>query len=565
MIATSRVLLLGLSLLSACAAAGAAPDVARQKGADILQPNSGATGAYLQGRFAATEQNQTVAARAFGQALTADPTNPELLRSAFLANLLSGRPEAVTLARKLPEVAEAQFLLGDTDALAGRWQQAEQRFSALPRQGLTQLLGPLLVAWTQQGGGRTEAALTGLRPYADGTRFRGVYALHMALIADQAGRGAEAERYYRVVRTDLGTSNIRIAAILASWEQRQGRSAAARETLAPLSDGQDELSLVVPALLAHAASRPVPTAVDGMAEAYLAVAAALRQQDAADPAQLLLRLALDLRPDFTAAALLMAGIQESSHHPDAALAALSGIGAGDPMFGLVRLSRARLLEQEGRSDQAMVELAALAKAYPDSPVPDIQQGDILRSKNRYKEAIAAYDRAVARLAGPRRDAWPVYYARGVAHERARQWPEAEADLQHALQLSPDQPFVLNYLGYTWADRGTRLAEARKMIERASAQRPDDGAILDSLGWVMLRQGETSGALGFLERAVNLEPEDAAINAHLGDAYWEVGRKLEATFQWRRALTLKPDPDDRARIEKRLHEVAELPVPAARAN
>ena len=565
MIAASRVLLLGLSLLSACAAAGVVSNATPRNQIDNQRPVSGATGAYLQGRFAAAEQNQPIAARAFEQALAADPTNTELLRSAFLASLLSGRPEAVSLARKLPEVAEAQFLLGDTDAHAGRWQQAEQRFSALPRQGLTQLLGPLLVAWTQQGGGRTEAALTGLRPYADGSRFRGVFALHMALIADQAGRSAEAERYYRVVRSDLGTSNIRIAAILASWEQRQGRSAAARETLAPLAEGQDELSLVLPSLLAHAATRPVPTALDGMAEAYLAVAAALRQQDAAEPAQLLLRLALDLRPDFTAAALLTAGIQESGHHPEAALAVLSNIAEGDPMYGLVRLSRARLLDQQGRTGEAMAELAALAKVYPDSPVPDIQLGDILRAKNRYKEAIAAYDRAVARLAGPRRDAWPVYYARGVAHERARQWPEAEADLQHALQLSPDQPFVLNYLGYTWADRGTRLAEARKMIERASAQRPDDGAILDSLGWVMLRQGETSAALGLLERAVNLEPEDAAINAHLGDAYWEVGRKLEATFQWRRALTLKPEPEDRARIEKRLHEIAELPLPAARAN
>lgn len=564
MIAVSRVLLLGLSLLSACAAGNAASDGAGPGNLAEARPGSGVTGAYLQGRFAAAEQNQAMAAQAFGQVLTADPTNPDLLRSAFLANLLSGRPEAITLAQQLPDVQEAQFLLGNTDAHAVRWQQAEQRFSALPRMGLTQLLAPLLIAWTQQGGGRTEVALTGLRPYADGNRFRGIYALHMALIADQAGRTVEAERYYRVVRSDLGTTNVRIAEILASWEQRQGRMAAARETLAPLADGQTELSLVLPALLAQAGRNPVPTAIDGMAEAYLAVAAALRQQDAVDQARILLRLALDLRPESTAAALLMAGIDESSHQPRAALAALAHVSAADPMYGLVRLSRARLQEQDGRTDVAMAELTELANTYPDSPVPDIQQGDILRSKNRFREAITAYDRAVARLVGPRRDAWPVYYERGVAHERARQWPEAEADLEHALRLAPDQPIVLNYLGYSWADRGIRLVEARKMIERAVAQRPDDGAILDSLGWVMLRQGEKSNALGLLERAVNLEPEDAAINAHLGDAYWEVGRKLEATFQWRRALTLKPEPDDRARIEKRLQEVAALPVPS-RAN
>ena len=555
-----RILLLGIGLLSACAAAGAPSETEGQDRSPAEVPHySGAEGAYLQGRFAAAEQNQAIAARAFEQALAADPTNPELLRNAFLASLLSGRAEATALARRLPDAPEAQLLLGNADARDGRWQQAEQRFASLPREGMTQMLAPLLMAWSQYGGGRTEAALTGLRPSADGSRFHGIYALHMALIADQAGRIVEAERYYRVARADLGTRNLRVAQILASWEQRQGRPAAARETLTSLSDGQDELSLVLPALIATAGEMPVPTAIDGMAEAYLAIAATLRQQDALEPAQILLRLALDLRPDLTPAGLLMTGIYESGHHPAQALEVLDRVARTDPMFPLVRMSRARLLEQEGRSDEAMAELAALAISYPDNPLPDIQQGDILRGQSRYKEAILSYDRAVARLVGPRRDAWTVFYARGIAHERAREWPQAEADFQHALELSPDQPFVLNYLGYTWADRGTRLAEARQMIERASAQRPNDAAILDSLGWVMLRQGDTGQALGLLERAVGLEPQDPAINAHLGDAYWEKGRRLEAVFQWHRALTLNPDPDDKARIEKRLRDVAERPL------
>jgi Flp pilus assembly protein TadD len=190
-------------------------------------------------------------------------------------------------------------------------------------------------------------------------------------------------------------------------------------------------------------------------------------------------------------------------------------------------------------------------------------GDLLRDKNRFPEAVAAYDRALAHTGSPSRSVWPLLYARGVAHERAHQWPKAEADFKRALELSPDQPTVLNYLGYSWADQGTNLAEARQMIDKALQQRPDDGAIIDSLGWVTLRQGDSQGAVKLLERAVEMEPEDATINGHLGDAYWAVGRKLEAMFQWRRALTLNPEPEDAARIEGRLHETtAALTEPPA---
>jgi Flp pilus assembly protein TadD len=140
----------------------------------------------------------------------------------------------------------------------------------------------------------------------------------------------------------------------------------------------------------------------------------------------------------------------------------------------------------------------------------------------------------------------------VAEERAHLWPKADADFHRALELSPDQPFVLNYLGYSYADMGHHLTEAREMIERASERRPNDGAIIDSLGWVMYRQGDSKSAVKTLERAVELEPEDSTINGHLGDAYWAAGRKVEAQYQWRRALTLNPPPDDAAKLEAKLN-------------
>jgi Flp pilus assembly protein TadD len=181
------------------------------------------------------------------------------------------------------------------------------------------------------------------------------------------------------------------------------------------------------------------------------------------------------------------------------------------------------------------------------------EGDILRAKGRFADAAAAYDRAVNLVPQPTRLNWPLFYDRGIALERSHNWARAEADFEKALELSPEQPFVLNYLGYSWAEQGRNLAKARQMVERALQERPNDGAIVDSLGWVMLKQGDVAGAIKNLEHAVELEPEDATINGHLGDAYAAAGRKLEAQYQWRLALSFKPEPDEVPKLQAKLRD------------
>jgi Flp pilus assembly protein TadD len=230
---------------------------------------------------------------------------------------------------------------------------------------------------------------------------------------------------------------------------------------------------------------------------------------------------------------------------------LTAVGNDDPLIPVIRLQRAAVTERLGRTEEAMHDLQRIGRDYPDSPLPAMREGDILRGKQRFTDAIAAYDRAIARIRTPRPTDWLAFYDRGICYERARQWSKAETDFRHALELAPDQPFVLNYLGYSWADMGQNLTQAREMIEKAVQRRPNDGAIIDSLGWVMLRQGEVAEAVKTLERAVELTPEDASVNGHLGDAYWAAGRKLEATYQWRRALTFNPEPDDVAKLEAKL--------------
>ena len=548
-----RFVLVTLSLLSACAAADRSSRADTGQPAHPRMPVTGVASAYLSGRFAAMQNDLEYASDQFLRALAADPDNPDLQQQAFLTTLLAGRPEALRLARLQPQNQAAQLLLADTDAADGNWDQAEALYAALPRQGLTQVLQPLLVAWAQQGGGHTDTALATLHPFVEGSRFRAIYALHAAMIADLAKRNAEAARLFRLAQTDIGGPNLELARVVASWQSRQGFPADAAQTLSALADADADFAIALPALQASAGAVQIHRATDGIAEAYLALAAALSTQDASDFSVVLVQLALDLRPDLTPARLLAADIMESHKQTAAALRVLAPVAADDPLAAVVRLRRAGLLDQQGATEEALHLLDGLIHDFPDRPEPLAMQGDILRNEHRFADSVAAYDRAVALLPHPSRVNWPLFYDRGMALERAHNWPRAESDFQKALELAPNQPFVLNYLGYSWTEQGRNLPRARQMIQQALDQRPNDGAIVDSMGWLQLRQGDIAGAVKTLERAVELEPEDSTINEHLGDAYAAAGRKLEAQYQWRLALNLKPEPDDVPKLQAKLRE------------
>ncbi len=558
--ALSRVAMLPLVLLAACASglpAGSSGPLPIREGR--FQP-TGAFGNYLAGRFAAAETDTVAAARFFERALEADPGNPELLTRAFHAALADGR-DAAPLARRVlaqqPGALLPSLVVAAAEARDGRFEQVEQRLRALPRQGAGQLLQPLLLAWAQAGRGHWEGALATLRPLADGARFRGAFALHAGLIADLGDRPREAERWYGVAAAESGAS-LRAAEIQASFAARQGRLEEARRMLAEIAAGSDDIAMVEARLVRDLERRPVATAADGMAEALLALGGALRQQEASELALLLLRVALLLRSDFPAATLMVADLLETDRRYEAAAGVLRGVRRDSPYAPAARVRLAVLLDRLDRTEAAIGELEALAADDPTRAEPLARLGDILRGRSRFADAARAYDRAVERLGPPERRQWTLYYARGIAHERAKDWPRAEADFLRALELSPDQPYVLNYLGYTWADQGRELARAKRMIERAVELRPHDGHIIDSLGWVLFRMGDYRGAVRWLERAVELVPRDPVINDHLGDAYWMVGRQNEARFQWRRALNLSPEPDEIPKIEAKLRDGLALP-------
>jgi len=512
-------------------------------------------GAFLAAEFASHEGNTKFAAARMQEALAADPDSVELRNDAFVLALLARSPDAEHLARSVPENPFAALLIATLSAKTGNWQSAELNFAELPHDGLTDAMKPLLMAWSQEAQGFADRAMDTLQPAMTNGKLGAICLLHAALIADAAHRDGLAQRLYSDLAKAQTQPSLQFAEIYGSWQARSGNMVGARATIAAAVKTAPELEIAEPGLLNALAHAEAPDAVEGLARAYVEVAAALRAQEHNDIAALLVELALELRPELTDAHLLASDIASTQRQLRLASDDLETISPNSPIWPVVELRKAALYERQNRGDDAVALLQKIVSAFPNRPEPLTQLGDTLNDQKHYAEAILAYDRAIALLRHPDASDWVIFYARGSMLERLHQWPRAEADMNRALELSPDQPYVLNFLGYSMADRKENLPLAQDMIQKALKAKPNDGAIVDSMGWVKLQEGDTKAALHLLEKAAELEPEDPSITGHLGDAYWDAGRRIEAEDQWRRALVLKPDPDDQARIEARLKDLA----------
>jgi Flp pilus assembly protein TadD len=228
-----------------------------------------------------------------------------------------------------------------------------------------------------------------------------------------------------------------------------------------------------------------------------------------------------------------------------------GVGADTPFSWPARLRIASSYQSLDEVDAAEQLLRGMAAERPERHDALLHLGQLLRAEERFAEAVEAYDEAMGRLGEVQPRHWSLFYFRGISLERSDQWARAEADFLKALELQPEEPYVLNYLGYSWVDRGENLVKGREMLLRAVELRPEDGFIVDSLGWVYYRLGRYEEAVQQLERAVELRPQDPVINDHLGDAYWRADRRREARFQWRHALALGAEPDLVAVIDRKL--------------
>ena len=525
-------------------------------------------GDYLAGRHAQQLRDFTVAAARYEKAIAADPDAPELISRTFLMEVCVGHfDRARALAQKElkldPGDAVAELVLVVEALKAGDTAGALKHAAALPSDGVHRFIGPFALAWTRKAAGDLAGADSALQGLDKFNGFEPLKVFQLALLYDYAGKADKAQQYYDKALGDSEQLNWRLTDAIANFDERHGREAEAKALYQRFTQQNSSSDLALSVAAVHPSGRPQPiirSPADGLAEALFDLASVLNQAETIDLSLLYDRFALAVRPQFPLAQLLLADILSAQNKPEQSLAVLSEIPPGSPYSWSARLRSAVNLDTLDRGDEAIAQLKAMAAEDTQLVGAQVELGDMLREKKRFAEAVEAYDEAIRRAAAtglPER--WTLFYDRGVALERSGQWPRAEGDLLHALELKPDQPMVLNYLGYSWIDRGENLERGLKMIEKAVELKPDDGYIIDSLGWAHYRMGDYAGAVQYLEKATELVPEDPTINDHLGDAYWQTGRLVEARYQWRRALQFGPQADEVKPIEAKLERGIEPPA------
>ncbi|MFP4327235.1 MAG: tetratricopeptide repeat protein [Paracoccaceae bacterium] len=516
------------------------------------------SGAYLAARQAGMDGDFANAARYYTRALAAEPDNPALMEATAMSHVAIGQVDrAIPVARRMVEAGHASqvanMVLMAGHAAEGRHEQILEMLR--DDRGVGLLVDGLARAWAEMGQGNMSAALVAFDEVAQERGLRGFALYHKALALASVGdfEGAEAiyadetagamglTRRGAMARIEVLSQLDRNEKALELLEEAFGRNVDPE-----LADMRARLEAGETLPYTHVA-RPR----DGLAEVFFTISGALRDEANDDFTLLYSRVAEYLRPDHVEAILMSAGLLERMGRYDLAVDTYKRVPREHPSYHAAELGRAEALRQADKPDAAIEVLEQLAETHADLPSVHSTLGDLLRSLERFEEAVAAYDKALASYEEPDEGQWFLYYTRGIAHERIDRWEEAEADFRKSLELNPGQPQVLNYLGYSLVEKKTKLDEALGMIEQAVEAQPDSGYIVDSLGWVLYRLGRYEEAVGHMERAAELLPVDPIVNDHLGDVYWAVGRRMEARFQWQRALSFDPEEEDAERIRRKL--------------
>jgi tetratricopeptide (TPR) repeat protein len=517
-----------------------------------IDPDSAIHG-YVLGRYASADDELDLAARYFDEARAQDPGRPALTRRTFeLAVAAGNRPLAMDMARQLGAAGQSDSdvaLVRMADAVLRKdWSTVDLARVGIADAGYAAVVAPIVEAWTMFGRGKPDAGLARLNPVMFSGFARSYIAEQRAHMLAAAGRWTEAAAAYAELRanTTAGITFLRQgeADALAQGGDKVGAL--------KLLQG-DEATVVVARKRLEAGKRIGALAPDprrGIGWMASRLASDLSRDKPVPLALLFARVGTFLGPDVTATWLICGDVLARSGQREAALSAYARVPAGDALTDAAQARRAEVLEALGRDADAGNLLKAATVAHGATTDDWTRLGDWHRRADRFVDAAAAYGKAID-VAGAADAGWGLFFLRGSMNERSGRWPAAEADLREALKRSPDEPVVLNYLGYSMLDRGQGVGEAATLIERAAKLQPGDGGIIDSLGWSQYRRGRFAEAVVTLEKAAVLEPTDPMVTDHLGDAYWQVGRRIDARFRWRAALDLDPTVDQKKLLVAKL--------------
>ena len=521
--------------------------------------DQGAAGAYLAARQATRMNDAEAAGGYWTRALAARPDDQELLQSAMQARVLAGNfDDAMGLARRLvsvtPQNQQAHILLAVAAFKERRFELALEHVDAMGAGPLSAVLAPNMRIWVALARDDEKMGASAVKKLTRASLFAGVPLVQAARVLEINGNMEAANAHYNDAVRAGAARYLYFVLAYGGFLERQGEVEKARKLYAFYQASHIEHAHIS-AAQARLSTGDKPQIDDdpmtGMAAAFFAIAEAMRAEDRLDLALGYLRLAQYLHPgDELTAFSLGQLLGERERFVDAA-EQFGALETGALLYDDAQIQRAQMLFEAGAPEAAIAVLTQQLKERPDDRDLLISLGDLYRAETRFAEAEKSYDAAIALLENESPRDWHLYFVRGMMRERLGDWDMAEIDLQRARKLSNDEPHVLNYLGYSWIDKGMYLDEGLKIIKQAVKEQPKNGAFVDSLGWAHYRLGNYATALQVLERASQLEPTDPVITDHLGDALWRMKREVEARYQWRKALAFEPTPEDRAKIERKL--------------
>lgn len=540
-------------------------------------------GKFLASRHAERTGNFGAAADLLLEILAIQPDNFPMVVRAHVLLVGEGRfEEARDLAESILEEDPDNSLANLTVAMKlveeDAYEDALAHILRIPHQGANTLLVPMLEGWILAGMGEIDTAYDTFAQLGRNNTFISLKGLHAGMLADMLGDPVRAEEEFALALGDGESLPLRVAQVYLSLLTRQDRWDEAASFFERYAEQNQDNLLGEPMFQAvenrEIYALPVTDARAGIAESFYSVANVLNSGAPDIQPLVYIRYALNFAPADPRSLFLLGDILGVQEREDDAIEAFRQIDQSSPFWWYARMSIATsMADGDSGGEEAVRMLEEMVDERPQRADAPRALGDIQRIDENWVEAVAAYDIAVERIDELEERHWQLLYTRGISLERssispnlsdqeqAATWDRAEVDFLAALELNPDQPNVLNYLGYSWVEKGRRLDEAREMIERSVSQRPRDGYITDSMGWVLYRMQEFDEAVVFLERAVELEPSDPIVNDHLGDVYWLIGRRNEARFQWNRALNADPDEDLASQIRAKLSgEVEPEPRP-----
>lgn len=556
------VALAALLLLSACATAKPSPPVS---GLDTPNQDASLYGLVLAGQAAAVAGRNQEAADYLAQALEIDPENTQVAERAFAMALMSGnvhraaqlasdkiKPDSAV--HPLSVVTRAVDALASDPASPGG-KTALQLLSSNTVSGPYQNAALLMLPLSAAAAGDWNTALA--LPASEGNAAVALFAqANQALLYERAGRKADAAKLYQaLIAADQGGNYLTLAYGAFLERQGQRQEAKAIYDAALLGDPQNQLAKdALSRLQARKPGPPLATIRQTAASLMMASAMAASNQRQSQASLVFVQLALRLDPKRDEAILMAGELLGANRDHDSARIMFARVSEKSPQYVQARSRMAWSLNQSGETNAAIALARETVAKNPSNIIALSTLADILRVNSLFEESIIVVNQLIANKPEP---SWGDYFSRGVSLDRVGRWTEAEKDLKKAFEMNPNEPDVLNYLGYSWIERGENLEQAVELVKRAVAARPDSGAITDSLGWGYYKLGNFQLAVELLERAAQLDASDPDLNNHLGDAYWQVGRKIEAQFQWNRVLTLSPSDKLKAEVEAKL--VSGLPA------